>query len=237
MIDRLQKQAPKYVAGLLESYSILTDAYIALASLNTEHIPKNQTKGFSFSKYKLKLDVCLSGGRRGPMKASLDNAPAVISKPPTIRPDAKYGDGVDDPYGTERVVGFESTFGLAPSGIHRPAIVVCLGSKGGRFKQLVKGDDDMRQDAVMQQVFGTMNNLLRSERTGGARIIHKLAGNTRQQLKVITYGIAPLSPKAGVLEWLNDTISFGHFMSGDKSDREYIGALSRYYPGTVKSRP
>jgi ataxia telangiectasia mutated family protein len=226
-MEELKKNAPKYVAGLIESYDILVDAYISLAALDTEKIPKNQTKGFSFSKYKLKLDVCMSGGRRGSVNTSLENAPAIISKPPSIRPDAHYGNGIDDPIGTERVVGFESTFELAPSGLHRPAIVICLGSQGGKFKQLVKGDDDMRQDAVMQQVFGTMNNLLVNEGAAKSRSIRTPAN---QQLKVITYGIAPLSPKAGVLEWLNDTDSFGHFMKGSSKS---VGAQSRYYPGMI----
>lgn len=226
-MEELKKNAPKYVAGLIESYDILVDAYISLAALDTAKIPKNQTKGFSYSKYKLKLDVCMSGGRRGSVNTSLENAPAIISKPPSIRPDAHYGNGIDDPIGTERVVGFESTFELAPSGLHRPAIVICLGSQGGKFKQLVKGDDDMRQDAVMQQVFGTMNNLLVNEGAAKSRSIRTPAN---QQLKVITYGIAPLSPKAGVLEWLNDTDSFGHFMKGSSKS---VGAQSRYYPGMI----
>jgi ataxia telangiectasia mutated family protein len=29
---------------------------------------------------------------------------------------------------------------------------MCIGSKGGRYKQLVKGEDDLRQDAIMEQV-------------------------------------------------------------------------------------
>lgn len=37
------------------------------------------------------------------------------------------------------------------SGIHRPKIVHCLDSAGGRYRQLVKGADDIRQDAVMEQ--------------------------------------------------------------------------------------
>lgn len=206
------------------------NAYIDLALLDTTDI--KQIKGLSFSKYKLKLDVCLSGNRRGAKHMSPENTPAIISKPPPIRPDAQYGNGIEDPVGAERVVGFEPIFDLAPSGIHRPAIVMCLGSQGGRFKQLVKGEDDMRQDAVMQQVFGTLNNLLGNEGTGGAHFIHKLAGKQRQKLKVITYGIAPLSPKAGVLEWVEGTVSFGHFFSDSSNS---VGAPSRYYPGEWSS--
>eukprot|EP00804_Cyclotella_cryptica_P000562 CCRYP_009970-RE/>CCRYP_009970-RE protein AED:0.07 eAED:0.07 QI:22/1/1/1/1/0.88/9/1092/3640 len=217
VIQQLQKDAPEHVVSLIDTYKSLMDAYIDLAKLNTHDIPKKQTKGFTFSKYKLKLDVCLSGGRRGSKSLSLANAPTIITKPPSVRPDMQYGNSSDDPIGTERVLGFESTFELAPSGLHRPAIVVCLGSQGGRFKQLVKGEDDMRQDAIMQQVFGTMNNLLKREDVRGAESFH-----------IITYGITPLSPTAGVLEWVNDTDSFGTFMTGSSKN---VGALSKYYPG------
>ena len=47
-----------------------------------------------------------------------------------------------------RVAGFAPTFSLTDSGIHRPKIVHCLGDDGRRYKQLVKGHDDLRQDAV-----------------------------------------------------------------------------------------
>lgn len=40
---------------------------------------------------------------------------------------------------------------LRCSGIHRPKIVHCDDSTGSRYRQLVKGSDDMRQDAVMEQ--------------------------------------------------------------------------------------
>lgn len=228
IIKQLQSQAPNYVAGLIDSYRCLMNSYIDLAELNTKEICKHQTKGFKFSSYKLKLDTCLSGGRRGSKNLSLGNAPAIITKPPSIRPDAQYGNGVDDPINTERVVGFESTFDVATSGLSRPAIVMCIGSNGGRYKQLVKGDDDMRQDAVMQQVFETMNNLLGNESISGNHAIYKLTSNPRQQLKVITYGILPLSPKAGVIEWVEDTDSFGNYMIGSS---KRVGACDKYYPG------
>ncbi|CAN0101708.1 unnamed protein product, partial [Laminaria digitata] len=37
------------------------------------------------------------------------------------------------------------------SGLHRPKIVHCEDSTGERYRQLVKGADDIRQDAVMEQ--------------------------------------------------------------------------------------
>jgi phosphatidylinositol kinase/protein kinase (PI-3 family) len=50
----------------------------------------------------------------------------------------------------------------------------------------------------------------------------------RQQLKIVTYGITPLSPTTGVLEWVDNTEAFGSFM---KSSSNNVDASSRYYPG------
>ncbi len=44
---------------------------------------------------------------------------------------------------------FHPTFSLTETGLHRPKIVICLGAAGGQFKQLVKGEDDIRQDCIM----------------------------------------------------------------------------------------
>merc|ERR1712176_891589 len=144
-----------------------------VAEFDTSNIQRRVTKGLSFKQHKLDLDSCLSGGGRGRGKRSetATNMPAIITKPPPIRPDAQYGNGTEDPIGTERVVGFEPTFDLTPTGLHRPKIVKCIGSKGSRFKQLVKGEDDLRQDAIMQQVFDTVNDLLRHEGSTSSEII------------------------------------------------------------------
>jgi ataxia telangiectasia mutated family protein len=222
-----------YIPALVESYTTLSDAFIELAMLNTKTFEKRQSKGLSFSQLKLTLDSCFSSGRRGSINVSATNKPVIFTNPPPIRPDAQYGGGLDDPIGAERVLGFESKFDLTPSGVHRPKIVRCIGSKGGRFTQLVKGEDDLRQDAIMEQVFGTVNDLLRHEGAGGNNVIKQSLGASAipcssRHLRLITYGITPLSPTSGVLEWVNDTICFGEYVEDRRGN---LGAHSRYFPG------
>lgn len=50
-----------------------------------------------------------------------------------------------------RVAGFSPDFRLV-GGINLPKVISCLGTDGKLYRQLVKGKDDPRQDAVMQQV-------------------------------------------------------------------------------------
>lgn len=54
---------------------------------------------------------------------------------------------------------FGGTFSLV-GGVNAPKRISCLGTDGKMRTQLVKGKDDLRQDAVMQQVFTIMNTLL-----------------------------------------------------------------------------
>lgn len=60
----------------------------------------------------------------------------------------------------------------------------------------IQGRDDTRQDAVMQQVFALVNELLSSDR------------NTRS-LKIRTYRVIPLSQRSGLLEWCEGTVPLG----------------------------
>ncbi|KAJ7247652.1 hypothetical protein B0H12DRAFT_1124902 [Mycena haematopus] len=81
-------------------------------------------------------------------------------------------------------------------GINLPKICKCVGSDGARYKQLFKGEgnDDLRQDAVMEQVFTLVNTVLESDRE-----------TNRRKLNVRGYTIVPLGAQAGVLEFVVNT--------------------------------
>lgn len=59
----------------------------------------------------------------------------------------------------------------------------------------------MRQDAVMQQVFGAMNRLLEVEPKTNDRHLH-----------IRTYKVVPLSQRSGVIEWCENTHTFGDYL-------------------------
>lgn len=130
-----------------------------------------------------------------------------------------------------RLHHYEPTFDTA-GGIHLPKIVACIDSDGQRHKQLVrralfttapshersvltghlalprppaqlKGDDDIRQDAVMEQVFELVNRLLARDE-----------GGRRRNLKIRTYKVVPLQNKNGLLEFVPNTAPLANFLTG-----------------------
>lgn len=67
-------------------------------------------------------------------------------------------------------------------GINSPKKLGCLCSDGIMRPQLLKSKDDLRQDAVMQQVFSIMNGIFRENKE-----------TKRHDLNIRTYKVLPLS--------------------------------------------
>ncbi|KAF9266973.1 hypothetical protein L218DRAFT_1074808 [Marasmius fiardii PR-910] len=91
---------------------------------------------------------------------------------------------------------YDSKYSTA-GGLSKPKICVCRGSDGKPHKQLFKGEesDDLRQDAVMEQVFQLVNAVLQRD-----------PETRRRHLRVRDYKVIPLDTQAGVLEFVNDTM-------------------------------
>lgn len=67
----------------------------------------------------------------------------------------------------------------------------------------MKGEDDIRQDAIMSQVFSYVNKLMdrRDDITPqGSASSGVGPKRTRRKLKMVTYNILPLNPTSGVSE-------------------------------------
>ena len=83
----------------------------------------------------------------------------------------------------------------------------------------MKGKDDLRQDLVMQQTFHMCNALLRSA-----------PETRRRRLHINTYKVLPLTPAAGVLEWVSETTPIGRWINDEV---QFTGARQRYRPNEV----
>ncbi|KAK3494880.1 uncharacterized protein B0T23DRAFT_313216 [Neurospora hispaniola] len=112
------------------------------------------------------------------------------------------------------IVKFEPQMSIA-SGVSAPKIITAIGSDGRQYKQLVKGgNDDLRQDAIMEQVFAAVSELLKHHRA------------TRQRnLGIRTYKVLPLTETTGLIEFVSNTIPLHEYL---------MPAHEIYYPKDLK---
>ncbi|KAI2462909.1 hypothetical protein F4781DRAFT_418382 [Annulohypoxylon bovei var. microspora] len=108
----------------------------------------------------------------------------------------------------------ESSMSIA-SGVSAPKIITVVGSNGQQFKQLVKGgNDDLRQDAIMEQVFAAVSSVL------------KLHRSTQQRnLGIRTYKVLPLTSASGLIEFVSNTIPLHEYL---------MPAHEKYHPKDLK---
>ena len=104
-----------------------------------------------------------------------------------------------------------------PGGINAPILLKVHASDGGVYRQLVKsGSDDMRQDAVMEQLFELVN-----------RLLARSPEAARRRLRVGTYPVVPFSPAAGCVGFVTGTVELGWWLYKDSAMK---GAHKRYRP-------
>ncbi|NXW63760.1 ATM kinase, partial [Eurystomus gularis] len=180
-------------ARMVRNVEALCDAYIALA--NVDATPwKTQRKGIS-----IPSDQPIT---------ELKNLEDVVVPTMEIKvdPTGQYDNLVT-------IRSFKPEFRLA-GGVNLPKIIDCVGSDGKERRQLVKGRDDLRQDAVMQQVFQMCNTLLQQN-----------TDTRKRKLTIRRYKVVPLSQRSGVLEWCSGTTPIGEFLVNPEE-----GAHKRYRP-------
>lgn len=92
---------------------------------------------------------------------------------------------------------------ISSSGLSLPKIVTFIISDGTRHKVLFKSsNDDLRQDAIMEQVFRQVNNILEKERS--------LINNN---LNIRTYQVVPLGPRGGIIEFVANSMSLHQILT------------------------
>ncbi|CAJ1371480.1 unnamed protein product [Effrenium voratum] len=113
-----------------------------------------------------------------------------------------------------KISSFGETFSIAKQGLSCPKIVRVVDSEGREHKQLVKGHDDLRQDAVMQQLFRLLNDVFKEN-----------PKSKHAQLGLRTFQVVPLSPCAGIAEWVANTATLADVLISDQQS-----AHPRYRP-------
>ncbi|KAH0500698.1 Serine-protein kinase ATM [Microtus ochrogaster] len=184
---------------MVKDMEALCEAYIILANLDASQW-RNQRKGINIP-------------ANQPI-TKLKNLEDVVVPTMEIKvdPTGEYENLVT-------IKSFKTEFRLA-GGLNLPKIIDCVGSDGKERRQLVKGRDDLRQDAVMQQVFQMCNTLL--QRNTETR---------KRKLTICTYKVVPLSQRSGVLEWCTGTIPIGEYLVNNDE-----GAHKRYRPNDFSAQ-
>ncbi|KAG6746015.1 hypothetical protein POTOM_050526 [Populus tomentosa] len=193
---RILEELASYHGPIIRQMKQMVEIYIKLAELETKKEDTNK---------RVSLPREIRSVRQ------LELVPVVTATFPVDR-DCHYHEG-----------SFPHFKGLADSvrimnGINAPKVVECLGSDGQKYRQLAKsGNDDLRQDAVMEQFFGLVNTFLQNNRD-----------TWKRRLGVRTYKVVPFTPSAGVLEWVNGTFPLGEYLIGSARNG---GAHGRYGVG------
>ncbi len=205
-----RKAATKKVADQLHARSSTRDVWIAIhnSSIAFVHVAQERLEE---KKHKAGAKAPLRELKYGPkLEDAIEQSSTKIA-PPTmkvaLRNDCNYSS-------IPTFAKFEPLFSIA-GGVSAPKIVTIVGTDGERYKMLLKGgNDDLRQDSIMEQVFEQVSNLLQDHRT------------TRQrQLGIRTYKVLPLTQNAGIIEFVKDTIPLHEYS---------LPAHQRYFPKDYK---
>ncbi|XP_023765032.1 serine/threonine-protein kinase ATM isoform X1 [Lactuca sativa] len=194
--ETLLKELSSHHGAVIRQMKQMVEIYIRLAELETKREDTNKRMALPREIRSVK---------------QLELVPVVTSSFP-VDPSCQYEEG-----------SFPHFKGLADSvtimnGINAPKVVECLGSDGKRYRQLAKsGNDDLRQDAVMEQFFALVNTFLQNHRD-----------TWKRRLGIRTYKVVPFTPSAGVLEWVNGTLPLGEYLTGSTRSG---GAHGRYGTG------
>ncbi|KAI1263998.1 phosphatidylinositol 3 [Xylariaceae sp. FL1019] len=203
-VARLRKQATDKVAKKL--------AQTGLSAVTWSAIDKTSKMYHNFA-----LETGYKAGQKAPIKDSPTATALSIAlakyriPPPTMQIELS----ADRDYShIPLIIKLEPTMTIA-SGVSAPKIITIVGANGQRFKQLVKGgNDDLRQDAIMEQVFAAVSSVL------------KLHRSTRQRnLGIRTYKVLPLTSVSGLIEFVSNTIPLHDYL---------MPAHERYHPKDLK---
>ncbi|KAI3344085.1 phosphatidylinositol 3 [Ustulina deusta] len=179
----------------------------------------------------LALEGTYKGGQKIPIKESAAGMTLANSvtkyriPPPTMQIELS---ATRDYSGVPLITKLEPTMTIA-SGVSAPKIITIIGSNGERFRQLVKGgNDDLRQDAIMEQVFAAVSSVL------------KLHRSTRQRnLGIRTYKVLPLTSVSGLIEFVSNTIPLHDYLMPAHEryhPRDYKGAQCRKEISNVQTK-
>ena len=104
----------------------------------------------------------------------------------------------------------------------KPRIFQILGSNGRKFKYLLKGNEDLKQDERVMQLFGLINSIIAdsvaSRRRSG--VFPTTPGiETLERVNLKRFAVVPLSSNAGLIEWVHGCDTLYAIIKGYREPR------------------
>ncbi|XP_064405997.1 DNA-dependent protein kinase catalytic subunit-like isoform X2 [Halichondria panicea] len=107
-----------------------------------------------------------------------------------------------------KISGFDEKV-LVMSSMRKPKRVTIRGDNEREYMFLVKGGEDLRQDQRIEQLFGVMNEVLSED-----------AACSQRGIRLRTYQVVPMTPRVGVIEWMQNTKPLKDFLVDNLTDAE-----------------
>lgn len=196
VIERLRQQ--KHMKGVVDATEVVSKFYMGLAFHEVDKKNRDvKIRTVTLEHFKEARRVC-------------QHIPVPTANPP--------------PEGGPPAPGihfFVEQFGVAKQGLSAPKMFSVHDTAGKEHHQIVKGHDDLRQDAVMQQLFRLLNDIF-GEKTH----------SPQADLRFRTFQVVPLSPCAGIMECVTDAITLGELLTGNNNTGPG-GAHGRYRPNDM----
>ncbi|XP_048248370.1 DNA-dependent protein kinase catalytic subunit-like [Haliotis rufescens] len=123
-----------------------------------------------------------------------------------------------------KVAGFDDRV-LVMSSIRKPKRITIRGNDEKDYHYLVKGGEDLRQDQRIEQLFVIMN-----------KVMAKDPACRQRKLKLKTYQVIPMTPRVGLIEWMNNTCPLKDFLLDALTDEEKKFINSDQGPSKVHQR-
>ena len=186
IIDKVKNKSAK-LHSVLTEMELLISAYVELSTMDI----KSVAIGGGSSNHSLEGTSLMRFLEHGK-----GNVPVLTGDfSAFFKGNPSYGESIQ---GITTIAAFRPTIKLV-GGMNLPKVIDCVGSDGKIYRQLVKSKDDLRQDAIMSQLFCIFNGLFsHADQAPG--------------FCVKTYKVIPLQPLSGVLEWLSSTMPVGDYL-------------------------
>ncbi|KAJ8958552.1 hypothetical protein NQ314_006391 [Rhamnusium bicolor] len=104
------------------------------------------------------------------------------------------------------------------SSLRKPIKLTILGLDTKEYPFLVKFGEDIRQDQRIQQLFGLMNDIFKSDTSYACA-----------DLDILTYQVIPLTSNLGIIQWINDTQPLSDFIIKSLKDKKTFDKISNDY--------